>query len=169
MPLTSRYLKKVSSKKKSDPPSLYTAKSADQLDAVEIANSKERILLLEKELEECKAELQALKESSAAQNNEEIESVKNENADLKKLINELQGENSDMKKVFGSLDDLGDLRNQYERLFEDDFKSPKNEIDVDSLTSNPAEAEERRKKTRVFCEELKSFISGVRTNSLVGL
>eukprot|EP00985_Skeletonema_marinoi_P015603 scaffold8102_cov66-Skeletonema_marinoi.AAC.1 len=66
--------KKVSSKKKArdDAPSS-AAKSADQLDTpseVDLATANDKVQLLEKELAECKAELNALKESSG-QNNDE--------------------------------------------------------------------------------------------------
>ena len=161
---------KKASKQKTGTSSFSGAKSADELDRpvdedLVVANG--RILQLEKELAQCKAELQAMKESSAASNNETLNLLKSENADLKQLINELQGECADMKKVFGSLDDLGDLRNQYERLFEEDFKSPNNnENVVSSNIINPAASEERREKTRVFCDELKSFILDTRANSL---
>mmetsp|Transcript_15866 Transcript_15866/g.24489 ORF Transcript_15866/g.24489 Transcript_15866/m.24489 type:complete len:181 (+) Transcript_15866:195-737(+) len=163
--------KKVSSKKKArdDAPSS-AAKSADQLDTpseVDLATANDKVQLLEKELAECKAELHALKESSG-QNNEEIDSLKqqlSEVNDLRKWIKELQGENSDMKKVFGNLDDLGELRHQYEELFDDEFKSSNSDIDLD-MSNNPAASEERREKTKEFCNDLKDFISDVRTKSL---
>ena len=147
-----------------------TARSADQLDTppeVELAEANDKIQLLEKELAECKSELHALKEAGGPSNdNEEIDALKRDNTDLKKLINELQGENSDMKKVFGSLDDLGELRHQYEGLFEDDFMISNTDI-IDS-SKNPAASEERREKTRMFCNDLKTFMLDVRTNSLGG-
>lgn len=175
MPLTSK-LKKVASRKKAGTSSYSGSKSADELDTpldVDLAVANERVLQLEKELSECKAELQASKES-AVLNNEEATKLRSENTDLKNMINQLQGENSDMKKVFGTLDDLGDLRNQYEKLFEDDFKASTDKIDVDIATNNnnnsnnPAASDERREKTRVFCDELKSFILDTRTNNSLG-
>ena len=170
--------KKVSSKKKArdDAPSSASSKSADQLDTppeVDLAAANDKVQLLEKELAECKAELHALKESSR-QNNDEVDSLKqqlsevtNESVDFKKWIKELQGENSDMKKVFGNLDDLGELRHQYEELFDDEFKSSNSDIDLD-MSNNPAACEERREKTKEFCNDLKAFISDVRTKSLGG-
>ena len=177
MPLTSKF-KKVASRKKTGATSSFSgSKSADELDTplyVDLAVANDRVLQLEKELSECKAELQASKES-AVLNNEEAAKLRSENTDLKNIINQLQGENSDMKKVFGTLDDLGDLRNQYEKLFEDDFKASTDKIDVDistnnnsSSNNNPAASAERREKTRVFCDELKSFILDTRNNSLGG-
>jgi chromosome segregation ATPase len=144
------------------------AKSVDQLDA-----PPEEVQLLEKELAKCKAELLALQES-ARENSDEIASLKqqisevtSENTDLNKLIKELQGENSDMRKVFGSLDDLGELRHQYEGLFDDD--SQRFNTDIDNDTSiNPATSEERRVKNRAFCNAMRAFLSDVRTNSLGG-
>ena len=63
-------------------------------------------------------------------------------------IKELRGENSDMKKVFGNLDDLGELRHQFEELFEEDFKSSSTDVAVDINLNDPAESKERREKTR---------------------
>ena len=176
MPLTSKF-KKVASRKKTGATSSFSgSKSADELDTpldVDLAVANGRVLKLEKELSECKAELQASMES-AVLNNEEAAKLRSENTDLKNMINQLQGENSDMKKVFGTLDDLGDLRNQYEKLFEDDFKASTDKIDVDIATNNnnnsnnPAASDERREKTRVFCDELKSFILDTRTNNSLG-
>lgn len=168
--------KKVSSKKKSNDDAPFSAaKSADHLDTtpeVELAEATDKVQLLEKEsLAECKAELLVLKES-AGKNNEEINSLKQqmsevsiENADLKKWIKQLQGENSDMKKVFGNLDDLGELRQQYEALFEDDFKSSNADVNIDT-SNNPATSEEHREKTNEFCNDLKAFILDVRRKSL---
>eukprot|EP00573_Skeletonema_grethae_P000236 CAMPEP_0201686604 /NCGR_PEP_ID=MMETSP0578-20130828/989_1 /ASSEMBLY_ACC=CAM_ASM_000663 /TAXON_ID=267565 /ORGANISM="Skeletonema grethea, Strain CCMP 1804" /LENGTH=179 /DNA_ID=CAMNT_0048170675 /DNA_START=180 /DNA_END=719 /DNA_ORIENTATION=- len=173
--------KKVATKKKASddaPISAAKSKSADQLESppeVELSEEKDRVQLLEKELAECKAELLALKES-AGRNNEEIDTLKQqisevteENVDLKKWIKELRGENSDMKKVFGNLDDLGELRHQFEELFEEDFKSSHSDVGVDNITSiDPAASEERRQKTNYFCNDMKAFILDVRTKSLSG-
>ena len=71
------------------------SKSADELDTpldVDLAVANERVLQLEKELSECKAELQASKES-AVLNHEEAAKLRSENTDLKNIINQLQGEN----------------------------------------------------------------------------
>jgi chromosome segregation ATPase len=170
---------KVSSKKKTTGASVISAaKSVDQLDASpeeQLAEANEKLQTLEKELAECKAELHTLKES-AGKNGDEIAALKqqmsevtSENTDLNKVIKELRGENSDMRKVFGSLDDLGELRHQYEGLFDDDFKSSNTDIaiDIDS-SNNPAASAERREKTRAFCNDLKTFLLDVRTNSLGG-
>ena len=170
--------KKASSKKKGSGEAPFSvAKSVDQLDTdatpeMELAEAKDKIQVLERELAECKAELLELRELAGQNSNEEINSLKQqmtevstENNDLKKWIKELQGENSDMKKVFGNLDDLGELRQQYEALFEDDFKSSNADVDIDT-SHNPAVSEERREKTNEFCNDLKAFILDVRTTSL---
>ena len=167
--------KKVSAKKKtSDDAPISAAKSTDQLSSppeLELAGEKDKVQLLEKELAECKAELLALKES-AVRNNGEIDTLKqhisevtDENNDLKKWIKELRGENSDMKKVFGNLDDLGELRHQFEELFEDNFKIYHSEVNVDT-SNDPAASEERREETNEFCNDMKAFIVDVRTKSL---
>lgn len=178
MPLGFKKASSSSKKKTSDdaPISAAKSKSADQLESppeVELAEEKDNVQLLEKELAECRAELLALKES-AGKNNEidtlkqQLSEVTEENVDLKKWIKELRGENSDMKKVFGNLDDLGELRHQFEELFEEDFKSSHSDVAVDINLNDPAESKERREKTNVFCNDMKAFIADVRRKSLSG-
>ena len=163
--------KKVSSKKKTSNGPLLEEKSTDLLDTppeVELSEANNKIELLEKELAECKAEMVVLKDSQSSEETDaivkQISDLAAENADLKHWIKELQTENSDMKKVFGNLDDLGELRHQYEKLFEDDFQSSNSHIILDDL--NTSSGPDSREKTREFCDDLKAFILDVKTNNL---
>lgn len=165
------FKKASSSKKKTSDGPLSEKKSTDEVDTppeVELAEA-----LLKKELAEYKAKMAALKESHSGEKTDamvkKISDLTAENADLKIWIKELRTENSDMKKVFGNLDDLGELRHQYEKLFEDDFQCSNSHIDLDDPNTSSASGPDMREKTREFCDDLKAFILDVKTHNLEGV
>lgn len=58
---------------------------------------------------------------------QELTETRAERDELKKSVHELSCENEDLKKVYGdSLDDLKELRHQYESLFEEDYEFTNN-------------------------------------------